>query len=252
MVKPVGIQLYSLREALVADFDSVVRRVAEIGYAGVETAGFPGTTPAHAADLFRSLGLTVSSAHSPMPLGDKRGEVLDTMALLGAKYLVCAFLPPEEFTSVDKIKAQCDRLNEAAAVANGAGLTLVYHNHWWEYQPVDGWYPYQVMVENLDPSVKFEIDTYWAQTAGRNAVSVVQELGSRAPLLHVKDGPLDTKASMVAVGEGKMDFEPIISAADSAEWLIVELDRCDTDMLTAVENSYRYLTEKGWGRGKQG
>ncbi len=250
MTKPIGLQLYSLREAIAVDYDAVIRRVAEIGYAGVETAGFPGTTAAHAAELFRSLGLTVSSAHSPLPLGDKREEVLDTMAQLGAKYLVCAYLPPVEFVSVDKIKAACDRLNEAAEVANGAGLTLAYHNHWWEYQAVDGWYPYQVMAENLDPSIKLEIDTYWAQTADRDAVSVIEEFGSRVPLLHIKDGPLDTKASMVAVGEGKMDFEPIISAADSAEWLIVELDRCDTDMMTAVEKSYHYLTEKGWGRGK--
>ena len=178
--------------------------------------------------------------------------MLETMDLLGAKYLVCAYLPPEEFTSVDKIKAQADRLNEAAAAANGAGLTLVYHNHWWEYQPVDGWYPYQVLAEHLDPSVMFELDTYWAQTAGRDAAAVVAELGDRVPLLHIKDGPLDTKESMVAAGDGKMDFEPIINAANAAEWLIVELDRCDSDMLTAVEKSYHYLTEKGWGRGKQG
>jgi sugar phosphate isomerase/epimerase len=252
MVKPLAVQLYSLREALAADFDTVVRRVAEIGYAGVETAGFPGTTAAHAAELFKSLGLSVSSAHSPLPLGDKREEVLDTMALLDAKYLVCAYLPPEEFTSLDKIKAQCERLNEASAVASGAGLTLVYHNHWWEYGAVDGWYPYQVMVENLDPAIKFEIDTYWAQTAGRDAAAVVSELGDRVPLLHIKDGPLDTKASMVAAGQGKMNFEPIINAASAAEWLVVELDRCDTDMLTAVADSYHYLTQKGFGRGKQG
>ncbi len=75
MTKPIAVQLYSLREALATDFDGTIRRVADIGYAGVETAGFAGTTPQHAAELFRSLGLTVPSAHSPLPLGDKRSEV---------------------------------------------------------------------------------------------------------------------------------------------------------------------------------
>jgi sugar phosphate isomerase/epimerase len=250
--KPIGVQLYSLREALAADFEGTVRQVAAMGYAGVETAGFPGTTPEKAAALFRSLGLSVPSAHIPLPLGDKQQEVLDTMAALGARWLVLAYLPPEDFATIDSIKAQCGRINEANEVARAAGLTLVYHNHWWEYQPVDGWYPYQVMAQHLDPTVKFEIDTYWVQTAGKSAVDVVRELDDRVPLLHLKDGPLDTKASMVAVGEGRMDFEPIVQAADSAEWLIVELDRCDTDMLTAVNKSFQFISQKGWGHGKQG
>lgn len=251
MVKPVGVQLYSLRDALAADFDATIRSVADIGYAGVETAGFPGTTAEHAAGLFKSLGLEVPSAHSPLPLGEKRNEVLDTMAVLGTKFLIVPYLPPDDFKTVDSIKALCDRLNEGNAVARDAGLTLLYHNHWWEYQPLDdGQYPYQIMAELLEPTIGFELDTYWAQTAGRSALDVVNELGDRIPMLHIKDGPLDTQASMVAAGQGKMDFPPIIAAATAAEWLIVELDRCETDMLTAVRDSYTYLTEKGLGRGK--
>src|SRR5690606_26250251 len=123
MTKPVGLQLYSVRDALAADFDGVIRRVAEMGYAGVETAGFPGTTVEHAAALFRSLGLSVPSAHIPLPLGDKQQEVLDTMAALDAHYLVLPYLPPEEFATVAKIKSPCERINEANAVARGAGLT---------------------------------------------------------------------------------------------------------------------------------
>lgn len=251
MSKPIGLQLYTLRDVLPNDFEGVIRRIAELGYAGVETAGFSGTTTADAAKLFHSLGLQVPAAHSPLPLGDKKNEVLETLGLLGCKYLVCAFIPPDEFKTVDQIKASCERLNEANAVARAAGYTLVYHNHWWEYQPVDGWYPYQVMVENLDPTVQFEIDTYWVKTAGLDPAAVIRELGDRVPLLHIKDGPANTEAPMLAVGEGVMDFPPIIEAADSAEWLIVELDRCATDMIEAVTKSYHYLVNKGLARGKQ-
>jgi sugar phosphate isomerase/epimerase len=90
MPAPIALQLYSLRELLAADYAAGVRKAAEIGYAGVETAGFPGTTPQAAAQLFQELGLTVCSAHSPLPLGDKQAEVLDTMAALG-----CSRLPLE-------------------------------------------------------------------------------------------------------------------------------------------------------------
>jgi len=80
----------------------------------------------------------------------------------------------------------------------------------------------------------------------------VSELGARVPLLHIKDGPLDKDAPMVAVGQGKMEFEPIIRAgAEAVQWLIVELDRCATDMLEAVAQSYDYLTNRGLARGKQ-
>jgi sugar phosphate isomerase/epimerase len=251
MLKPIAVQLYSVRDALATDFEGIIRHLAAMGYAGVETAGFAGTTPQAAAALFQSLGLQVPSAHSPLPLGDTKNEVLDTLALLGCKYLVCAYIPPEEFKTVDQIKASCDRLNEANAVAQAAGYTLVYHNHWWEYQQLDGQYPYQIMAQQLDPSVGFEIDTYWVKTGGRDPVAVIEELGARVPLLHIKDGPATTDAPMVAVGEGIMEFSPIIEAADAAEWLIVELDRCATDMMEAVGKSFEFLAQKGLGRGKE-
>jgi sugar phosphate isomerase/epimerase len=82
---------------------------------------------------------------------------------------------------------------------------------------------------------------------------MVRLFGQRAPLLHVKDGPAgpDTDADMVAVGDGQVDYPAIIAAAEgTAEWLIVELDRCATDMMTAVERSYHYLVGEGLAHGK--
>jgi sugar phosphate isomerase/epimerase len=241
MAKPIAVQLYSVRDVLAQDFEGVIRKIAAFGYQGVETAGFPGTTPQAAADLFKSLGLQVPSAHIALPLGDKREEVLSTMKILGAKYLVLAHIPREQFTTVADVRAACARLNEANPIARDAGLTLLYHNHWWEYQPLEGTYAYKIMAEELDPSIGFEIDTYWVRTGGLDPVAVLEELGARVPLLHIKDGPGPSDQPMVAVGEGSMDFPPILKAGSSAEWLIVELDRCATDMLTAVETSYRNL-----------
>ena len=163
MAKPIGIQLYTVRDALAQGFNDVVRKIAAIGYKGVETAGFPGTTPQAAADLFKSLGLEVSSAHSPLPLDDKRDEVLNIMKILGCKYLVCPWIAPDEYKTVESTLAVCKRLNDANKVAQGAGLKLVYHNHWFEYERIAGTntYPYKVMVENLDPVLQpYLEDTY--------------------------------------------------------------------------------------------
>jgi len=106
------------------------------------------------------------------------------------------------------------------------------------------------MLEYLDVSVFFEIDTSWVHVAGLDPAAVVAELGSRAPLLHLNDGPGIKDAPMVALGTGVMDIPPIIAAGEgTTDYLIVELDHCASDMLTAVEQSYHYLGTGGLARG---
>lgn len=252
MPAPIALQLYSIRELLAADYAAGVRKVADIGYAGVETAGFPGTTPQAAARQFGELGLAVCSAHSPLPLGDQQAEVLDAMAALGCTRLICAWKPPELFASVDGIRQVCDELNEANAVARANGLTLGYHNHWAECALVDGRRAYEIMLDHLAPDIFFEVDTYWAKTAGVDPAAMVRQLGGRAPLLHIKDGPCVMDAPMTAVGDGIVDVPDIVaSGAGASEWLIVEIDRCATDMLDAVAKSYRYMVGRGLARGKR-
>jgi sugar phosphate isomerase/epimerase len=107
-----------------------------------------------------------------------------------------------------------------------------------------------MMLQRLDESIGFEFDTYWVKTAGQDPVSVVQEMGSRAPLLHIKDGPAVRDQAMVAVGDGVMDFASILVNA-AADWLIVELDRCDTDMMQAVEDSYHYMIKEELAHGRK-
>jgi sugar phosphate isomerase/epimerase len=252
MALPIGLQLYTLREELAKDFTGVMQKVAEAGYVGVEAANaiFGSTSVQDAAKLFHNLGLSVPGAHSDLPIGDKKNAVLDAMATLGVKYIIAPYMPPEQFKSSDSIKQICDKLNEASANARPQGFTICYHNHWWEMEAVDGRPGYQVMLDCLDPSVGLEIDTYWVQTGGQDIVSVLSGLGNRVPLLHIKDGPCTREAPMTAVGEGIIDWHKVIAAGKSAEWLIVELDRCATDMVEAVVKSINYLKKEGLGRGK--
>lgn len=251
MSAPIAVQLYSLRDDLAHDFEGVIRKVADIGYRGVETAGFPGTTREEAIRLFNELGLKVPSAHAPLPLGTQRNEVLETALALGVQYIVSGGVDMARFATLDGVKRVCDDLNDANAAATAEGLRFAIHTHWWEFEPVAGERPYQRMMEWLDPAVVWEIDTYWVQTAGLNPVDILRELGACVPLLHIKDGPAVKNKPMVAVGQGTMDFGTIIPAhADHTEWLVVELDHCATDMLTAITQSYHYLVEKGLAHGK--
>ena len=251
MAAPIALQLYSLREALAKDYEGVVRKVADIGYVGVEPAGFPGTTPQAAAKLFKELGLDVCSAHSAMPVGEKKQEVLDTMRTLGCKRIVSGF-GPDQYKTLDLIKVSCEKFNEAGAAAKANGLQFGIHNHWWEFQQVEGKYVYQEMLKHLSLDVFFELDTYWVRTGGCDPAAVVKELGPRAPLLHIKDGPCAKGMHMTAVGEGIVNFPAIVrNAGTNAEWMIVELDSCASDMLEAVVKSYAYLVKNWLAHGKK-
>jgi sugar phosphate isomerase/epimerase len=252
MSAPIAVQLYTVREALGKDFAGVIKKIAGMGYVGVETAGFPGTTPAEARQLFDELGLVVSSAHSRLPVGDQKNEVLETVAALGCKRIICAALPRDSYESIAKLESACDQVNEAAANAAQHGFTLGMHNHWWEFEQVEGRYRYEVMLERLNLDIFFQLDTYWTKVAGFDPVEVIQSMSGRIPLLHIKDGPGVRDQPQVAAGEGVMDIPAIVKAGEgSTEWLIVELDSCATDMLEAVEKSYTYLVGKGLARGNK-
>lgn len=251
-MKPVALQLYSLREALAVDFEGIVRQVAEMGYVGVEPyGGMPGGLENSAA-LFKELGLQVLNSHVPFPDVENAEEVLAIAEAYGLDRVCVAYMPATEFETVDMIKRTCGKLNDAARLAGDNGLQLGYHNHWWEYKQLNGTATLDLMLDELDEGVFLELDTYWVQVGGLDAVEVVRQAGSRAPLIHLKDGHLEPQGNMTAVGGGKMDVPGIVTAsAESADWYIVELDRCATDMLEAVRDSYAYLTANGLARGNK-
>jgi sugar phosphate isomerase/epimerase len=242
--------LYSVREAAALDYAAAVRRIAAMGYAGVEPAGFPGSTAKDAAKLYKELGLAVPSAHTPMPVGDKKNEVIETAKTIGAAWVVSG-KGPDDFKTLDLTKKTCDLFNEANANVRAAGLSFGIHNHWWEYIQVEGRYVFEVMLEQLDPTITLQLDTYWIQTAGMDAAAVVKRMGARSPLLHIKDGPCVKGEPMTAVGDGVMSVPSVVKAGGKhTQWLIVEIDRCATDMFEAVEKSAKYLMSSGLGRGK--
>jgi len=238
-----AVQLYSLRErAAEQGFERVLAEVAEIGYAGVEVANLHGLAPATVGARLETLGLAIAAAHVALPEADASAALLDQYAVLGARDLVVAFLPPEQFATADAVDRAADRLNAFARAAASRGMALGYHNHFWEFASrIDGESAHARLFRRLDAAVFAEIDTYWAKVGGADPAAVVADFGSRARLLHVKDGPADGPESpMTALGEGRMDLAAILRASRAA-WHIVELDRCATDMLAAVRASFVWL-----------
>ncbi|MBV7339694.1 sugar phosphate isomerase/epimerase [Chloroflexi bacterium TSY] len=243
-----ALQLYTLRDALAMDYPGVLRRVAEIGYTHVETAFLPEHMTVHqAAQMVRDAGLTVCSAHVEIPLGDKQAGVLAVAEAYDCTTIIWHGWPQApDYGSIEGVKRLAELYNQANAVAQANGLQFGLHNHWWECAPLVDKAPYQILLDLLDPSIFFEVDTYWATTAGRNPLQMIRELGARTQFLHIKDGPAIHDEPMTAVGAGQLNFHAIAQASnDHAKWWVVEMDECATDMLEAVEQSFRFLTESG-------
>lgn len=250
--KPIALQLYTVRESLAQDFEGTIRQVAEMGYIGVEPySGMPARL-SHAASLFRELDLEVFNSHVAFPDDANRDALLEIAEAFDLSRVTVSFLPPTEFETLDAIKRVCERLNGAGEFAQANHLALGYHNHWWEYKQLENRATLDLMLDELDDEVFLQIDTYWVQVGGLDVVEVVKQAGERAPLIHLKDGSTNKDDAMLAVGAGKMPIAAIVEAtAATADWYIVELDRCDTDMIEAVQDSYSYLTSNGLARGKK-
>jgi sugar phosphate isomerase/epimerase len=253
MPAPIAVQLYSLRAEAETDFLGVLERVGSIGYRGVELAGLHGHSPAAVRSVLDQCGLQVASGH----IGDATPEALrpalDDLQTLGCDRAVLAYLPPAAFADVDAISRSAELINSANEIARERGMSFGYHNHFWEFNTlIEETTAWNWLFAQLDSTVMAELDIYWATVGGADPIQVLDDLGSRAQLIHVKDGPADEpQNAMVAVGSGSLDITAILTAATSAAWHIVELDRCDTDMFAAVEDSFRFLVSNGLSAGRE-
>ncbi len=245
-LRGISVQLYSLREASKTDFDGVLEKLADLGFDAVEPFNLFGKSPREFARQVEGLGLQISSSHVPWATGTDARELADTLAEFGLRRAIGGYLPDAMNTEA-ALKATIDNTNRLVDELAAEGITLALHNHWWEFAPVPDSKDERLIHHRLQaecPDVEFELDTYWAANFGAVDVTVeMQRVAPRAPLLHIKDGPLTKGEPMVAVGSGTQPIADIIGAADAdvLEWLVVELDDCATDMLSAVSESREFL-----------
>jgi sugar phosphate isomerase/epimerase len=247
----IGFQLYTVRKQIEKDFEITIQKIAGMGYKGVETYTLPpNISLKQAAEVFKKNRLEVISMHTELPVGDHQKVALESAEAYGCQRVIYAGWPQgEKYKDKGAIEKTATTYNEVAAFLKTKGLKFGLHDHWWEFELVDKVYPFYYLLENLDKSIFFELDTYWIKTGGLTPSKVVRDFGSRAPLLHIKDGPAvkgDKGYEQVPVGKGSMDFIAISEAGKkNTQWMIVEFDEYAGDIFEGLQTSYTWLRENG-------
>jgi sugar phosphate isomerase/epimerase len=246
----IGLQMYTLREETAQDFVGTLRKVAEIGYEGVEFAGYGGMTAEKLAALLQELNLKAIASHvSLAQLSTHLEEEIEFNLTIGSRYIICPYIAEEDrkeeaqwlsiFTQLDAIGRTC--------VERGIGFA--YHNHEFELQQkVNGAFVLDAMMQTVPQDVLLmELDACWVHHAGQLPKEYIARYSGRLPLLHLKDmRKLEHgEALTVELGQGEVDLTSIIKASGHAgvEWLIVEQDKCSNPPLESIKESWNWLTK---------
>lgn len=241
----IGLQLYTLRNELAEDFRGGLRKVAALGYEGVEFAGYGGLTAEELRALLDELGLRAIGSHVRYPLLKERlQEELAYAKAIGAEYVVCPNLPPEEREDWGSVYAF---LSEAGEEAKKYGLRLAYHNHAFEFESkVDGMWAYDALFERVAADrLQVEMDVGWVQFAGEDPLAYIRKYAGRLPIVHLKDfrkaadGTIDTRE----LGHGIVPLPDVLQAASDAgvAWLVVEQDQCVNPPFDSIATSVEWL-----------
>lgn len=241
----VALQLYTVREEIARDWAATLRRVADIGYPAVQLGarGEPAATTLHA--MLGELGLKVAGAH----VGIERLEAdldaeLRAAEILGHRDLVVPTCPEESRDTIEGYRQLADRLDRLGRRCQQAGVRFSYHNHAWELTRLGGVAALDRLMEWTDPeNVFFEPDVYWIERGGGDPLDYLRRYAGRCPLVHLKDVAAD--GSFAEVGEGTLDFAPMLEAAEvgGTEWYVVEQDRSTRPALESAAISLRHLRD---------
>ena len=244
---PIALQMYTVRDDAAVDFPGTLQRVADLGYDGVELAGTGGMDSVSLRTLLKNLNLQIAGAHvSLVALESELLQTLDYYSELGAKHVTCPWLPEERRQTSDQYRKLAEALNSIGEAMNTRGIQLSYHNHAFEFELYENETAFDILFGSTDPQlVKIELDTYWAEFAGVSAVGLMERYHDRIPLLHLKDMTNDSERTFAVVGEGTMDFNPILGAGNDAgvEWYIVEQDVCKRPAFESAQISLQNLRQ---------
>jgi sugar phosphate isomerase/epimerase len=251
-IEKVGLQLYTVRDQMKADFDGTIAKVAQIGYKELEFAGYFGRTGQQVRAAVDKNGLKAVSTHVQYDeLDDKFASVLETSKTIGMEYVVCPWIPAEQ----RDWKKAAEKFNRCGEQTKKAGMQFAYHNHWFEFLPVDGKLPYDELLKECDAHlVKMEMDLCWITAAGADPLKYFDRYPGRFPLVHVKD--LKTLPKITAggaqnygdtvdlteVGSGVIDWKKIFAQSEKAgiKHYIVEHDH-PKQPFESIAKSYEYL-----------
>ncbi len=248
---PIALQVYSIREDASNNFVKAMQDVKAMGYDGVELAGLYDYTPEQIKDILHEIGLVPISAHVPYQAfaADLQGTI-NNYVTIGCQYVVIPYLLEEDRYGTENFKKFMEDLPVIAKACKQAGLTLLYHNHDFEFlKTEEGEYVLDYIYRMLpEDELKMELDTCWVKYAGVDPVGYLRKYQGRCPIVHLKDYNGAEPFEFRAVGHGIQDIPSIVKEAGQigSEWLIVEQDSHTT--YTALEDariSRVYLRELG-------
>jgi sugar phosphate isomerase/epimerase len=255
-IEKVGVQLYTVRDLMKTDLDGTIAKVAQIGYKEVEFAGYFGRTGQQVRAACDKNGLAAVSTHVQYDeLDDKFPAVIETSKTIGLKYIVCPWIPEELRQSPDIWKKAAAKFNHCGEQSKKAGMQFAYHNHWFEFLPVEGKLPYDELLKECDANlVKMEMDLCWIIAAGADPLKYFNLHPGRFPLVHVKDLKTLPKVTaggaqnygdtvdLTEVGSGVIDWKKIFAQSEKAgiKHYIVEHDH-PKQPFESIKTSYEYL-----------
>ena len=241
----IGVQLYSVRNEMAKDFEGSLKKIAELRYKQVEFAGYYNRTPQQVKALLDQLGLESPSAHVPIQaLRQDPAKAIETAKAIGHRYVICPYLDASERKTLDQYKQHAALFNQVAETCRKAGLKFAYHNHDFEFMPIDGKLPFDLLLaETQKDLVQIELDLYWTVKAKQDPLAWLKKHPGRFAAFHVKDMDNTPRGFFTEVGRGVIDFKPIFAAGRQAgvELFIVEQDATPGSPFDSLKISADYL-----------
>ncbi|AIQ57832.1 sugar phosphate isomerase/epimerase family protein [Paenibacillus borealis] len=244
----IGLQMHTVRKELAQDFAGTLRRVAELGYEGIEFAGYGGLSGEALKELLQELNLKAIGAHvSIAKMKADLNKEIEYLRAIDAPYLICPHIAAGDRETPEAWQSLFAYFAETGRRVKERGLQFAYHNHAFEFElKVNGQYALDALYSSVTAeSLQVELDAGWVQFAGLDALQYIADYAGRLPLLHLKDfkGTVDGDINTVELGEGEIDLQSVIQAGSDAgvEWIIVEQDRCANPPLESVAASYNWL-----------
>jgi len=262
-IEKVGVQLYTVRDAMKSDFEGTLAKVAAIGYKEVEFAGLFEHSPKDVRAILDKNGLTAVSSHVGYDVVEKQWpETIEAAKIIGQTYIVCPWIPDEARKQSDGYKRVAELFNKAGETSNKSGIKFAYHNHSWEFQPdaqLGGKRPYDFLLDSTNAKFfNMEMDLGWIMVTGQDPVSYFNRYPGRFPLVHVKDmkklpaisGGSEApklpheEVEIADVGSGAIDWKRIFAYSDKAgiKHYFVEHDS-PKDGFASLTSSYNYLSQ---------
>ncbi len=240
-----GVQLYSVREDMLANATGTLKALAKIGIRQIESAAstkgyYYGLSPKEMKTICSDLGMTLRSGH--VPLNDKWPEILDQAAESGQEYLICSSFAFADQTP-DTYKKVAERFNKAGEEAMKRGIKFGYHNHDFEFEKYNGVPLYNLLLEHSDPKlVHMELDLAWVLGSGFSPLDYFEKYPGRFPLWHLKDLNIAEKRS-TEFGKGSLPIKNILDHANASglKYYFIEQEEYSMQPLDAIQYNLKYL-----------